>query len=93
MKDNEETYWQFTERIKKEMAERRLTQRRIAVAFYIALSGIIFGIIPYIGWPYLIFSFCYGVRVFRATRHPEVLIAILISSIELALRYLVDATP
>lgn len=93
MDNNEEKYRQFKVKLEKEMSVIRQRNVLTERAFCCVGAGLLFGIIPYIGWLYLIFSFCYCCYLFTKTKSSIVAFAVLVSIIELFVRYVIATTP
>ncbi len=88
MEDNEERYRQFKEKIEREMRERQALEDIAMNSVYLTGSGVILGGIPYIGWPYLIFSFCYCCYAWKKTWSIVPFLSLIFSIAMLGVKYL-----
>lgn len=89
MEDNEERYRQFKEKIEREMRERKALDDIAMNSFYFSLLGAFVGGIPYIGWPYLIFSFCYCCYAWKKTWSSIPFFSIIICIVMLGVKYII----
>ena len=88
MEDNEERYRQFKEKIEREMRERQALEDIAMNSVYLTGSGVILGGIPYIGWPYLIFSLCYCCYAWKKTWSIVPFLSLIFSIAMLGVKYL-----
>ena len=92
MESNEERFRQFKEKIDKEMEERRAHNQLIEKSFTISIFGAILGIIPYIGWVILIFSFFYFCYALKKTFSGLAFFSVIVCVVALYLRYVFATT-
>ena len=92
MESNEEKFRQFKEKIDKEMEERRAHNQLIEKSFTISIFGAILGIIPYIGWVILIFSFFYCCYALKKTFSGLAFFSVIVCVVALYLRYVFATT-
>ena len=87
MEIDEEKYRQFTEKLEKELQERRAIMELEKLSIAISVCGIIFGAIPYFGWLYLFFSFGYCCYAFKKTWSSLAFTSIIICILMLFVKY------
>ena len=92
MESNEEKFRQFKEKIDKEMEERRVHNLLVEESVAISIIGSLLGIIPYIGWLILIFSFCYCCYVLKKTLSGVPIFSVIVCVVALVLRYVFATT-
>jgi|GEM_PF-4671132 len=92
MGSNEEKFRQFKEKIDTEMEERRVHNLLVEESVDISIIGSLLGIIPYIGWLILIFSFCYCCYVLKKTLSRVSIFSVIVCVVALVLRYVFATT-
>ena len=92
MESNEEKFRQFKEKIDQEMEERRAYNKLIEKSITLSICGGFLGIIPYVGWIILIFSFCYCCYVLKKTWSGVAFFSVIVCVVALVLRYIFATT-
>ena len=87
-----EKFRQFKEKIDKKMEERRAYNKLIENPITLSICGGLLGIIPYVGWIILIFSFCYCCYVLKKTWSGVAFFSVIICVATLYLRYIFATT-
>ncbi len=92
MENNEEKFRKFKEKTAKEMEERRAQDNLLEKSFAVSICGSLMGIIPYIGWVILIFSFCYCCYALKKTLSGIALFSVIVCVTAIFLRYVFATT-
>ena len=88
MDSNEDRFAQFKEKIDREMDRRRAYNQLVERSFTLAVCGAFLGIVPYVGWVILIFSFCYCCYAFKQTLSGMAFFSVIVCAVALYLRYI-----